>query len=172
VLRLAGLLLLAAISETPHPIEVGDPLPAFEADGWLNAKDPITPETLQGKVAVVAIWGTWAAGSQTVLAHLATLQAKQGTKIQTLGLETTGAGGMPVDKFVSDRKVTIPIGYGKAIDDLVTELGTRGVHSIPTVFVIGADGRIAWMGGSLQMDRLDRAVDKALSPAAAASKKK
>jgi hypothetical protein len=81
-----------------------------------------------------------------------------------------------VADWLKDKKISaVPVGYGPGVDEFATMLGTRGVHAIPTVFVLAPDGTITWMGGTLHLDGVDPAVAKALAaPAggAAASSKK
>ncbi len=60
-----------------------------------------------------------------------------------------------IDAFAAQLSIPWPIGYeaGETIRDL-------GVSGIPTTFVVGRDGYIAW--NSFQMGSLENAIDEAL----------
>ena len=174
---LAAATLVATSTSPQRPIGPGDALPDFTAESWSNTAAPLTLADLKGKVAIVALFGTWAQpGSQKALQTLVAERAMYGSKVAVLGLETSSAGQPAVPDWLKEKKISaVPVGYGPGVDEFATTLGTRGVHAIPTVFVLAPDGTIAWMGGTLHLDRVDAAVEKALAPApsggAASSKK-
>lgn len=169
---------LVATSTSPQrPIGPGEPLPAFTAESWSNTGTPVGLAQLEGKVGVVVLFGTWAQpGSQKALQALVAVQAKYPAKVAVLGLETSGPSQPAVADWLKEKKISaVPVGYGPGVDEFATMLGTRGVHAIPTVFVLAPDGTITWMGGTLHLDGVGPAVAKALAAqaggAAASSKK-
>lgn len=60
-----------------------------------------------------------------------------------------------VEKFVADHKIKYSNGWGTTIED------SFGIEAYPTLFVIGGDGKIAWISGS--EGSFTEAIDKALA---------
>ena len=59
------------------------------------------------------------------------------------------------EAFIKKYGITWPTGYGARVT-----INAFGVTGYPTVFVIGADGKVAWndwMGGELH-DEIDKAL--------------
>ena len=167
---LAAAMIVATSTSPQRPIGPGDALPDFTAESWSNTGTPVGLADLKGKVAVVAVFGTWAQpGSQKALQALVDAHSKYGAKVAVLGLETSSSGQPAVPDWLKEKKISaVPVGYGPGVDEFATVLGTRGVHAIPTVFVLAPDGTITWMGGTLHLDAVAGAVEKALAPAPAA----
>lgn len=60
-----------------------------------------------------------------------------------------------IETFVKDHKIAFPTGYGsKSLDEW-------GIEFLPTTYVVGGDGKIAWRS-DLGEGTLTEAIDKAL----------
>ncbi len=71
----------------------------------------------------------------------------------------TAEEGAVVERFVKRRGYDFPVG----IDDRRKTSRAYGIRVIPTTFLIGADGKLIWVGNPLRAgDKLDEMVEKAL----------
>jgi thiol-disulfide isomerase/thioredoxin len=140
-------------------LEPGKPLPAIEADGWLNGAEP-TPASLKGKVLVIDAWEYWCGPCRAEAPHL--VQAYE--QFHDRGVVFIGLASEPKSKlqdmqqFIEETGIRWPCAYG-ATSTLIA-LQTEG---IPQVWVVGADGIIHWNMDS--PGALDDAIEEALANA-------
>lgn len=134
----------------------GELFPPLVADGWFNGEAP-TPEELKGQVYVVDIWASWCGPCRNATPGVIKLYEKnqdQGVRFFALTIDDTTQGLEDARIFVKRAGVPWPNGYGGI---LPTRLG---VTAIPTVFVVGRDGRVVW--NSSNAGSLDDAIASAL----------
>jgi len=85
----------------------------------------------------------------------------KGRGVVFIGLTAGGTEEIAETKaFIEKFGITWPNGYGAA-----ATINALGVTGIPSVFVIGADGKVAWkneLGGELH-DAIDKALQAANS---------
>jgi thiol-disulfide isomerase/thioredoxin len=98
---------------------------------------PLTLKALHGRVVLLDFWAASAAPCRKSVAHLITLSKKY-TSVVFLGLTDEAKDG--VEPFVMDLGVTYAVA-GKS-----EAAGDYGVKTIPTAFLVNADGRVAWQG--------------------------
>lgn len=156
----AGLLLAVGIvSRAAEAPSVGAAPPEIDAKGWMNAEKPLTLASLKGKVAVVEFWATWCPPCRKSIPHLVEIHKKRAAEgVVIIGLSDEAQD--KVEPFIKKMNVPYVIGYGSKSGD------AYGVEGIPTAFIVGADGKLAWSGHPM-----DEGFEKALDAAVAKIKK-
>lgn len=159
------------IAETPEAhdaapeatLHVGDPAPKLRTGKWVQGRaiEKFEP----GKIYVVEFWATWCAPCRQSIPHLNELWNTYKDKgVVVIGQNALEEDDDLVAKFVQKRGEKM--GYPVALDDkskdergamFTTWLEAAGQDGIPCAFVVGKDGRIAWIGHPL--DQLDRVVE-------------
>lgn len=136
---LAGAFALAvcaqlAIAGGGKGVKIGDAFPAlstFSLEGKL-------PDDLKGKVVLVDFWASWCGPckeSFPVMEELHQKYASKGLVILAVNVDEDSAA---MKDFLKDHKVTFTI-----VRDASKKLvGTANIASMPTSFVIGADGKV------------------------------
>jgi thiol-disulfide isomerase/thioredoxin len=134
----------------------GTPLPALAAEGWLNGPGPTTEE-LRGQVVVIDVWAYWCGPCRAAMPELVSMFNKyQDRGVQFIGFTMEGADKLDDTRAVVEgENLTWPNGYGAG--GIINALG---VKAIPSVFVIGKDGRVVW--NSDRPGSLEEAIDSAL----------
>jgi thiol-disulfide isomerase/thioredoxin len=138
---------------------VGKEAPEISAAGWINSEGPVTLAGLKGKPVVVEFWATWCPPCRKSIPHLIELYAKH----KDAGLVILGLSKEPKEKvepFAKEKGMTYIVGYGSESGE------AYGVTGIPTAYVVGPDGKVAWNGHPMQPD-----FEKAIEAAIAAAKK-
>jgi len=145
----------------PVTLKAGDVAPALSIEQWLKGS-PVSGFE-QGKVYVVEFWATWCSPCVANIPHLNDTQAKHPeiVVIGVAGSERRPADGQPdtrvekLNEFISKRGDGM--NYRVAYDDdrsmPKTWMEPAGQNGIPCVFIVGGDGRIAWIGHPVAMDK-------------------
>jgi thiol-disulfide isomerase/thioredoxin len=157
----------------PPALEVGDPAPAIEAMAWIKG-EPVK-EFRRGHVYVVEFWATWCVPCVAVMPHLSELQRKHAEDLTIIGVNVRESKSGRVEIGAIEAFVTKKgedMAYTVAMDDPGTDavfntyMAAAGFHGIPTSFIVGRDGAIAYVGYTSA--RSDYPFDVALSEALAA----
>ena len=129
----------------------GSPAPAFTVDSFVRGPESKTLEL--GKVHVIEFWATWCGPCVASMPHLTELQ-KQNPDVQFIGVagfergKDAADGTKRVDDFVKAKGDAI--GFAIAFDGdgtmAKTWMTAAKRNSIPTSFVVGKDGNIAFIG--------------------------
>ena len=163
---LAVLILGIAASAAETPLKIGDPAPPIVVAKWFKNE---APGALAGKVTVVEFWATWCGPCKKGIPHLTELAKEYQGKARIIGVSIWEAEKTDHDKrlaavgkFVDSMGDTMD--YSVAADDNAgtmakTWMEAANEKGIPTAFVIGKDGRIAWIGNPWE------GLDKALADA-------
>lgn len=158
----AALLLVSSAAfgfaqDRPFPLTVGDPAPKLTISKFVKGT-PISSFE-KGKIYVVDMWATWCGPCRRSIPEITGLANKYGDKVQFLGVSIWETDQSGVEPFV--QKMGDKMAYHVAEDqwakdaksgrdgvtakDWMDASGMRNI-GIPTCFVIGADGDIAWIG--------------------------
>jgi thiol-disulfide isomerase/thioredoxin len=157
---------LMRVSNLEPPVSAGTPLPAFQAEGWLNTDDGAEVEAAN-KLVVVDCWASWCGPCLADLPQLVEIAAdyrRQGVEFVSITQET--AVDLPQIEAVMKRTPGFnwPIAYGgKSFQDAL------GIQAIPTLILFGRDGKALWSqrGGSAGLwNALDAALADDRKPAA------
>ena len=134
---------------------VGDDAPPITATTWLNSDDGANPaEDTEGKVVLVELWGTWCGPCVRSMPKIQSLW----DRLRDRGLLVvciTRESADEVKDFVEKQGYTMPIGC----DPTQACVKRYPPDGWPSTYVIGKDGKIAWVGKPYSAES---AVEKAL----------
>ncbi len=151
-------------------LSVGDPAPKIEVKDFVKGK-PVTKFD-KGKTYVVEFWATWCGPCRVSIPHLTELQKKY-KDVTFIGVSVFERDQSAVKPFVEkmgdkmDYRVAMdalkPVpakpGEGKAGEKkeegvmATTWMEAAGQNGIPTAFIINKDGKIAWIGHPMEMEK-------------------
>jgi thiol-disulfide isomerase/thioredoxin len=148
-------------------LRVGMPAPQLKVAKWFKGTPVERLET--GKVYVVEFWATWCGPCRTSIPHVTELAKKYGDKVTVIGVsvwerpkEKTNEGiAALIEPFV--KEMGDKMAYNVAADDpngtmANTWMAAAGRTGIPSAFIVGKEGKIAWMGHPMEMDKTLEAV--------------
>jgi thiol-disulfide isomerase/thioredoxin len=141
-------------------LKIGDAAPALQLDKWLKG-EPVK-ELEKGKVYVIECWATWCGPCIASMPHVTKMQAKYKDKgVVVLGVNVWERDASAPEPFV--KKMGDKMGYRVVMDDTsdgmekgrmaLTWLKAAGRNGIPCSFLIDRQGKIAWIGHPLSMER-------------------
>lgn len=137
--------------------------PALKVAKWFKG----TPvERLEaGNIYVVEFWATWCGPCRATIPHLTELAHKHGGQATFIGVsvwerpteKTDDAVFALVEPFV--KEMGDKMDYRVAADGIGREMAqvwmiAAGKNGIPCAFIVGRDGRIAWIGHPMGMDKV------------------
>lgn len=156
-LAVLSLGLTAALSHAGGKLlNIGDAAPPMKVGKWL--KGTPVPRFEPGKVYVVEFWATWCGPCKAAMPHLSELAKKYQGQVTFSGVSVWERGdnvAKQVESFVKgagDR-----MSYNVAADTAEstmanTWLRAAGESGIPCSFIVGKDGKIAWIGHPMKLD--------------------
>jgi thiol-disulfide isomerase/thioredoxin len=159
---------LQSQAAAPAPVAVtlkpGDPAPKLQLDKWLKG-EPIKSFE-KDKIYVIECWATWCGPCIASMPHVTRMQAKFKDKgVVVIGVNVWERDLSAPEPFV--KKMGDKMGYAVATDVLpVTDDGSTGPgamattwlqaagrNGIPCSFIVDRQGKIAWIGHPMQMER-------------------
>jgi thiol-disulfide isomerase/thioredoxin len=157
----AGLALGLPAGAAAQGLAVGDPAPKLEVKEFVKG-DPVA-KLDPGTVYVIEFWATWCGPCRTSIPHVSELQAKFKDKgVVVIGVSVLESDPADVKPFV--KEMGDKMAYRVAIDD--PGEGGKGdgkmarnwmeaadQSGIPTAFIVDKDGKIAWIGHPMRMDK-------------------
>lgn len=155
-LALGAALLLSASGRAQGRtyLNVGDAAPPIRAAKWLKGA-PVAAYA-PGRVYVVEFWATWCNPCKENIPHLTELQKKFADSVSVLGISIFESNDpaetaylKKVESFVKDQGDRMD--YTVAVDGPKGDVGSTwmkaaGEGGLPTSFLVGKDGKIAWIG--------------------------
>lgn len=154
LLRLLPLAALA-IAATSFSAEIGPGslAPKLEVKTWY--KGTPVKEFAPDKIYVVEFWATWCGPCIQSIPHVTKL-AKENKDVTFIGVSIwEDDNGTNIQKFVADMgdKMDYNVGYSGNKEGMATSwMEPAAQNGIPAAFII-KDGRIAWIGHPMSMDK-------------------
>lgn len=138
-------------------LKMGDAAPALDIAKWLKGDEVKGFE--KEKVYVLEFWATWCGPCIGAMPHLSKLQAKhaeQGLRVVGITAEDPNNSLATVQKFVEKKgsRAAYALAWdneGKTWTSYMVAAQQRG---IPCSFVIGKDGKVAYIGHPMMLDEV------------------
>lgn len=169
---LAGVVIVVALqlAQTFRPrddvaLKVGMAAPPITGEGWVNGT-PLASQDLQGRVYVVEAFAYWCGPCIAESRRLVRLHEQYGDRVLFVGMTEEGHESLPeTQAFLRAHDVPWPVAYGA-----VPSLLAWGAEGYPTVWLVGADGKVAWNYASREplADAIEAALAESAAPAVSA----
>jgi thiol-disulfide isomerase/thioredoxin len=160
----AGALSSAAAGVT---LSVGDPAPKLQVGKWVQG-DAVTSFS-KDKAYIVEFWATWCGPCRISIPHLNEISQKFKDKgLVVIGQDVWETDESKVKPFV--EKMGDKMTYRVALDDksekekgamAETWMEAAGQRGIPAAFLVGKDGKIAWIGHPMGLQ--ESVIDEVLA---------
>ena len=155
-------------------LKTGDAAPKLNCGEWIQGK-PVS-EFAKDKAYLIEFWATWCVPCVAAIPHLNALHLKFKEKgLVVIGQNVEGKDQTPVKAFV--KKMADRMTYPVALDQMSgSEQGSMGkmwleaagLNGIPSAFLVGKDGRLAWIGHPNELK--EKMIEEALADKADRSK--
>ncbi|MBX7246651.1 MAG: TlpA family protein disulfide reductase [Candidatus Sumerlaeaceae bacterium] len=146
--------ILTLVSAFGAAQELGVAAKPLDVAEWAKGTTVTLSEGLGKNIYVVEFWATWCPPCRTSIPHLTKLQKEFKDK----GVVIIGVSAEPaetVKPFVNKQGEAMD--YAVAVDnDRATDrayMKAFGAEGIPTAFIVNKEGRIAWVGHPMEMDK-------------------
>jgi len=162
IIFLLPVVLLAAAGyaqQSKKPLAIGDDAPEFKVAHWLKNASRATVE--RGNVNVVEFWATWCGPCLAGVPHLSKIAEEyQSKEVKVFGISVLERRTTDLDslkRFMLGAKGQ-QMHYIVGADDSNKFMSTNwmratGHGGIPFAMVVDKQGKIAWMGHPLLMDK-------------------
>jgi thiol-disulfide isomerase/thioredoxin len=157
---LATLLLPALQAQATVELVPGDNAPAIMASKWLRG-GPID-RFAAGSVYVLDFWATWCKPCISTMPQMKALEDRHRDSLVVIAMNVWEMKPDAVSGFVTAHLKDMPsfvamdsIPPGKEANlglTVAAYLGTSDLYPIPRVYLIGKDGRVAWIGAPNDLD--------------------
>lgn len=144
---------LAAKGAANTKVNIGDPAPVLSPAKWI--KGNAIPSFQKGHVYVVEFWATWCGPCKANIPRLTQLAKKYKDTVEVIGVDVWESPDPTIKTL--PKVVAFVHAQGARMDYHIAAdapdsrianawLKAAGEGGIPTAFIIGKDGRIAWIG--------------------------
>lgn len=153
-----GGIVASAADPSDGSLGIGDPAPALQAGEWIQG-EPVT-EFAPDKAYLIEFLATWCGPCVESIPHLNEIAAAyDGKGLVVIGQnisEPDESRGKPFVEKMGDK-----MSCRVALDDksqmkkgamVTTWLKASGATGIPVAFLIGTDGKIAWIGHPMELE--------------------
>lgn len=161
--------LSASAQDKKASLDIGDPAPVLKPSKWLKGAPVARFEP--GKVYIIEFWATWCKPCISAMPHLSELARKYRGQAEVIGVDAFEPNELAkVSAFVKGQGARMD--YRVAADakgdqTWGTWMTAAGEAGIPVSFVVGKNGRIAWIGNPSGLDEvLPKAIAGTLDPMA------
>lgn len=134
---------------------IGDAAPALKVTKWVQGEEVKGFD--KDKVYLVEFWATWCGPCIRAMPHLNELHDEYKDKgLVVIGLTSKDPNNSQkaVEEFVAKntKKFTYRFAYCDDRDTDKAYMEASGQDGIPCSFVVGKDGKIAWIGHPMELD--------------------
>lgn len=150
-------------------LKIGDPAPPLKVAKWFKGTPTGKFET--GQIYVVEFWATWCGPCLKSVPHLTELAKQFDGKAQIIGVSIWESEKKDHDKRLAAvgafvTRLGDKMDYNVAADDNEGSMAKNwmeaaGQSGIPTAFIVGKDGNIAWIG--YPWAGLDQALEQSIA---------
>jgi thiol-disulfide isomerase/thioredoxin len=141
------------------PLVAGDAAPQLPVGKWIKGDG--VGEFKAGQVYVVHFWATWNGLCRRAMPQLTTLQRKYKDQVTVVGVNVWEYSPDNVEDYVKqlgdsmDFQVGVDQPPPGQREGPVTRLWLRAARqaNLPSAFIVDKEGRIAWIGSPLAIDR-------------------
>ena len=135
-------------------LKVGDPAPELKATKWLQGNE--VKEFKKDHVYVVEFWATWCGPCIVMMPHMGAMQEQYKGKATFIGYSAKDPNNTAekVAAFVEKRgpKLGYTFVYADDRDTYNKWMKAAAQNGIPCSFVVGKDGRLAYIGHPMYLD--------------------
>jgi thiol-disulfide isomerase/thioredoxin len=131
---------------------IGSMAPVIQIDEWITSQPP----NLSGRVYILEFWATWCPPCMQSIPHMIELADKYKDKAVPFIALSTDRSSEPVKQMVKDKGINYYVGMDNGLS------GKYSVRGIPSAFIIGRSGRVAWQGHPMSPD-FETAIVNALN---------
>jgi thiol-disulfide isomerase/thioredoxin len=174
VLAAALVVALAGRAAAADALGIGDPAPKMQVKEFVKG-EPVAGFD-KGKIYVVEFWATWCGPCRVSIPHLTELQKKH-KDVTFIGVSVWESDQAAVKPFV--KEMGDKMDYRVAVDDVPAGdpnknegktdpndgkmakawMQAAGQNGIPSAFIVNGDGKVAWIGHPMEMEKpLDQVV--------------
>lgn len=140
---------VSAQEDSSQQLKMGDSAPPLRVRSWLKGT-PVTGFE-KGKIYVVDFWATWCRPCKAAMPRFSTLARRYQNKATFLAIdvyEKKSTSLTAIKAFVDGMGHQMDFAVAMQDSDYMAHdwVDASGEHSIPSTFVVNAEGKIAWMG--------------------------
>ncbi len=124
-------------------VPVGQRVPAPEISGTTLEGEPWSSASVNGKVLVYNVWGSWCQPCIKEAPALVKAAARTATSAKFVGINSRDIGKPQAQAFVREFGVTYPNLYDPAGELVLLFAGKLPLSAIPSTVIVDTQGRIA-----------------------------